>query len=147
VETHTKGDPVKTVCAWCGATIEVRCEHCGENLVTARAIGGTFGFYGDAMVCLNGETPVIYTEFALQRMNQTHGICESCSRLPSTERDARLTERRLALAPRERAALPSAADLDVIADESRIAEATKKRGPTGVTRSATRRAEIDGEKR
>ena len=136
---------MKTICAWCGSTISVNCEHCGEKLIPAITIGGTFALYGDALICLTSETPMVYSKDAVQRMAITHGLCETCSRLPSTERDALLTQRRLT-DPR----LPSAADLDAIAAEQRISEATKdaaphleyfheKRGPTDVPRRATPR--------
>jgi hypothetical protein len=127
---------VKTICAWCQKTIQVRCEHCNGVLIEARAIGGTFGFYGEAMICLNGETPIVYTDTAVRAMQTTHEICQDCAELPAEIRDGIIAARRA-----EKAKLPSAADLDKIIEERRIKEATEKRGPTEVPRSATIRAE------
>ena len=110
---------MRIICAWCAQLISTTCEHCNGVLISARALGGTFGFYGDCMICLNGETPIVYTQRTIEQMKPTHGICPACAELPREIRDALLAERR-----RQNPRLPSAADLDAIVREQRIKEAT-----------------------
>jgi len=149
---------MKTICAWCGSTIQVRCDHCGAPLTPTSVVGASLLFSErDAMTCLNGMTPILYSAQAIEHMEKNHGICKNCAALPPNERDARLARRRQF---EFHNGLPSAADLDAIVAEREIAAKhesdtraadratihhaahnpptpTQKRGPTGVTRSAT----------
>jgi hypothetical protein len=154
---------VKILCAWCGSTIQVRCNHCNAPLVAASVLGGTFGFYGDAMICLNGETPVVFAPHSIEKMDKTYGLCDACAELPADERDALIKIRRT----KDRS-IPDDSTLSTLMQEIEAAnkheretrainrqktkqelrpnEPRKKRGPTGVTRSATTRAESERQK-
>jgi hypothetical protein len=133
---------MRVICAWCGQPAGIRCEHCNDPLIHAQALGGTFGLWGDVMICLAGPTPLVYSHESIEKMDTTHGMCQKCAALPEETRDALLIERR-----REKRILPSAADLDAIVREQQIREATRqKRGPTEVTKSATTHAPRHGEK-
>jgi hypothetical protein len=134
---------MKTICAWCGGTISVQCSHCSAPLIAATAIGGTFGFFGDAMVCLNGETPEIYSRQVIERMPVSHGLCDRCRELPKETRDALLIERR-----KHDRAIPNEGALEEIVRETTAAQdheretrahqtAHQKRGPMGVSREPT----------
>ncbi len=107
---------MKIICAWCGSAISINCNHCGAPLLATNYAGGTFE--PDAMVCLNGETPLIYTQGAIDRMEISHGLCQVCAGLDEAERDAMLRRRRDA-----DARLPSAEDLDRIVEERETAAA------------------------
>jgi len=85
---------MKVLCAWCGSTIQIRCNHCNAPTIAANILGGSFGLYGDAMVCLNGETPVVFTQVAIDRMENTYGLCDPCAELPADQRDAMIKIRR-----------------------------------------------------
>jgi hypothetical protein len=104
---------MKTICAWCGSTISVNCDHCGAPLLEANTQGSTWRTFGqNNMVCLNGLTPMIYSEEAIDRMPLSHGLCKRCSQLPEEERASLIEKRRQA----DRS-LPSAQDLDTIVAE------------------------------
>lgn len=85
---------MKTICAWCGSTISVTCNHCGAPLLHTNYAGSTYSTQGAAMVCLNGLTPLIYSQFSIEAMEISHGICEPCSKLTNAERDALIVKRR-----------------------------------------------------
>jgi len=137
---------MKVLCAWCGSTIQIRCNHCNAPTIAANILGGSFGLYGDAMVCLNGETPVVFTQIAIDRMEKTYGLCDRCAELPADQRDAMIKIRRA-----KDHEIPNDPNLNQLLLEI---EATntheretrahkpphKKRGPKGVTQSATTRA-------
>jgi hypothetical protein len=134
---------VRTLCAWCGSTIAVRCNHCNAPLATSNFLGGTFAFYRDAMICLNGETPLIYSADTVAHMEKTYGLCQPCQSIPADERDAMLKARRAI-----DKSIPNDTDLAAIAREIEITNRHEqetrrhrgpheKRGPTVVTRSAT----------
>ncbi len=134
---------MKTICAWCGSPISTNCDHCGAPLLTTQITGSTFGFgTQDAMVCLNGLTPVVYTGDAIDRMTVSHGMCARCLNLKEDERSQLVHARR-----QLDAGLPSAADLERIVakrenvesheQETRRANRSEKRGPTGVSRPPT----------
>jgi hypothetical protein len=143
---------VKTLCVSCGSTISVNCDHCGAPLLPTNLAHSTFFdalTHSDDMVCLNGLTPIIYTQQTIDRTPINYALCETCKALPREEREALAAKRRLA-DPR----LPSAADLDIIVAERDLAtkhetetrgtdrtevilHRHEKRGPTRVTRSAT----------
>jgi len=104
---------MKTICAWCGSVISVNCDHCGAPLLEANTQGSTWATFGqNNMVCLNGLTPVIYTQEAVDRMTVSHGLCKSCENLPEQERAKLIEKRRQA-----DGSLPSSNDLDIIAAE------------------------------
>ncbi len=142
-------DPVKTLCAWCGSTIEIRCNHCNAPTIAANVLGGTFGLYGDAAICLNGETAVVFTQAAIDRMEKTYGLCDRCAELPADERDAMIKIRRAKdrEIPGPEALALTMQQIESANKHERQTRAHKlpheKRGPTGVTRSATPRADND----
>jgi hypothetical protein len=150
---------MKHVCAWCGKTIKITC-HCGAPLLITSYVGSTFD--RGSLVCLNGETILTYSTDAIEKMPVTHGLCPECANLTREERDHLLTIRR-----NYDATLPSAQDLDKIAAERELADhheaetrsiaetaippsetpmPPKKRGPRGVTRSATAHPGMETEK-
>jgi hypothetical protein len=75
---------MKTVCAWCGSTIKITC-HCGAPLLHTTYVGSTFDL--NATVCFNGETPLNYTQSAIENMPISHGICRPCFSLSASDRD------------------------------------------------------------
>ena len=140
---------MKNVCAWCGsADLDKlrplrRSAHCDQrgrlDLRHRRR---------DGLPERTDAGPLLPTSH--RHHGTSHGLCDKCAALPTTERDALLTQRRLA-DPR----LPSAADLDAICAERELAESheretragdrrhkqnapMKKRGPTGVPAAPTR---------
>jgi hypothetical protein len=138
---------MKTICAWCGSTVSVNCNHCGAPLTVTSYVGSTFDT--DAMVCFNGQTPLIYSRQAIEAMPITHGICKNCRALPEETRDALLIERR-----RENKSLPNAGEqAEIIAAPQNPHEAetrsgvrgilgknqppAEQRGPTGVSAAPT----------
>jgi hypothetical protein len=139
---------MKTICAWCGSTLRIACSHCNAPLIAASAIGGTFGFYGDAMVCLNGETPEVYSRQAIDHMPVSYGLCDRCAALPKETRDALLIERH-----KHDRAIPNEGALEEIVRETTAAQdheqstrSLRKRGPTGVSREPTPPAPVDRKK-
>jgi hypothetical protein len=138
---------VKTICAWCGKDIGSTCDHCNGKLLRAATLGGTLAFYGEALVCLNGETPIIYLQSALDAMPTSHGICNECLDLPSETRDAILLEHRRLLGNRESTSFTTTqAQRDTIVTAARKNTADRpdaltyppaKRGPKGVPPKAT----------
>ncbi len=93
---------MKIICAWCGSTIQVRCDHCAAPLIEANVIGGTFLAFGESMVCLNGEAPLIYPLRAIDEMKVSHGLCQQCADLTEDERDVLISKRREANKPNPR---------------------------------------------
>ena len=84
---------MRTICAWCGVTTAVRCDHCNQILTTASVVGN--GLYSStAMLCANGLSPVLYTETAIERMQKTYTLCDACASMTHAERDAVLQRRR-----------------------------------------------------
>jgi hypothetical protein len=132
--------------------MRVRCSHCNAPLIAANVLGGTFGFYGDAMICLNGETPIVFSQHSLEKIEKTYGLCEKCAALPKDEREAMIKIRRAA----DRS-IPDDFRLSMLMQEIEAANKheretrahrrpQEKRGPTGVTRSATAHAESERKK-
>lgn len=74
---------MKTVCAWCGSPIGINCDHCGAPLLSANYIGCTITTDTAAMMCLNGETPLVYTARAIEAMQTSHGLCKQCAAPPT----------------------------------------------------------------
>jgi hypothetical protein len=126
---------MKTLCAWCGSTIRVNCDHCGAPLLSANYIGCTITTDTAAMICLNAETPLVYTARAIERMHTSHGICQKCRELPEKERDALLAARRV-----EDQSIPRSADLVGILSQSQVA--TDHEQSTRALRQAHRQLQI-----
>lgn len=82
---------MKTICAWCGSTIKITC-HCGAPLSVTNYVGSTFDT--DAMVCFNGESVLTYSRRAIESMEKTYGLCQSCAHIPENERAAMIKARR-----------------------------------------------------
>lgn len=82
---------MKTVCAWCGSTMQITC-HCGAPLTPTNYVGSTFDH--DSMVCFNGETSLTYSRSALEEMEKTYGICQKCKAEAPEERDLLIAIRR-----------------------------------------------------
>jgi len=112
---------MKIACAWCDKVIRVSCPHCHSTLAAANYPGSTFAA---AYVCLTGETPITFSAAAIREMRTSHGICDECSSKTPTELDA-ITRRKRALAHLGAAA----------SDDANMPY--EKRGPTGLTPSAT----------
>jgi hypothetical protein len=77
---------MKTLCAWCGSTISINCDHCGSPLIAADYVGCTFTTDTKAMLCLNGQTPLVYSTTSILTMTTSHGLCQPCSKLTEEER-------------------------------------------------------------
>jgi hypothetical protein len=71
---------MRTVCAWCGKLIAAKCPHCNAALTPAGIATGVALPLGEAFVCLNAQTPIIYTARAIELMEASHGICTECFR-------------------------------------------------------------------
>jgi DNA/RNA endonuclease G (NUC1) len=110
---------MKTICGYCGSPISITC-HCGAPLMPTDYVGSTFD--RGAMVCVNGETAQLYTLEAIERMQVSHGLCESCSNLTNNQRDALVLKRREA--DQE---LPTPADMNAQIAERQIGETHEQR--------------------
>jgi hypothetical protein len=65
----------------------IYCPHCNEQLAPADAPGSTFARQGSgAMVCLSGQTAVVYSKSAIEEMKETSGICPECRSVPEEDR-------------------------------------------------------------
>jgi hypothetical protein len=143
---------MREICAWCGSTMQIRCSHCNAPLAAANVLGGSFGFYGDAMICLNGETPIVFSRHSLEKIEKTYGLCETCAALPKDEREAMIKIRRAAdrSIPDDNAIARTMQEIESTNKHERETRAHRrpqeKRGPTGVTRSATPHAESERKK-
>lgn len=70
------------------------------------------------MNCHHGPTPIRYSAFAISRMSVSHGMCRDCQNLSNEQRDELVRE-----------------------NDERTAAILQKRGPTGVSQSATTRGQ------
>jgi hypothetical protein len=113
---------MRTLCAWCGGTISVTCTHCNVPL-THSTYAGTYLDSG-AMICLNGQSPIIYSPRAIETMETSHGMCPYCAALPPQTRDAQLAKRR-------------AYDKQIPNDQALQNTIAEKRGPTQVPAAPT----------
>jgi hypothetical protein len=152
---------MKIACAWCGSVIRVCCDHCGAPLIATTVLGASLPFAErDAMTCMNGLTPILYTGQAIAAMPISHGICKNCKGLPEATRDALLAERRKANAqlptPSHQAEIIQAANnpnrheeetrsLDRILSRPHD-RSLENRGPKGVSRATTRARSSDTKK-
>jgi hypothetical protein len=131
---------VKIVCAWCGSTMQINC-HCGAPLLPTNYVGSTFEH--GTMVCFNGETALTYSRSAIEEMEKTYGICPTCKADSPEEREALIAIRRAKdrSIPDDHALAKILEEIERVnrhERETRRADRNhKKRGPTGVTRSAT----------
>lgn len=156
---------MKNLCALCSATVSVTCDHCNAPLIATNTVGNNW-LLGAAMVCLNGITPVVYTNVAIAKMETVYAYCQNCAALPVENR-----ERHLAKVRETNTAVPE--DDRLIQNTARLGEHRaheietrharrsnprppmllqlqerqdqKKRGPTGVPKSATTRAKREPE--
>jgi hypothetical protein len=158
---------VRILCAWCANTIKVLC-HCGAPLMPTDYIGSTFE--RNSMVCVNGQTAITYSIRTIEAMPQAFVICDECQKLTQAERDRLvsahrqfnkrvptpaeletiLAERQAADAHESETRAKDRATIHSTAHRFnsgfpvpallQILEQTKKRGPTGGTRSATKHA-------
>jgi hypothetical protein len=79
---------MRKACAWCGNTIAVYCDHCNATLIETRDT------LTEPYVCINGLSPLLYTQRAIDQMEETHGMCRDCAVLPRAEREALLKQKR-----------------------------------------------------
>jgi hypothetical protein len=127
---------MKILCAWCGSPLGVTCTHCAAPLLATEYAGSTFQIDGAAMVCLNGETPLLYAQRTIDKMPVHHAMCAACEALTETDRSILITRRRETdpSIPDDRTLSRAVADLkEAFSHERATRQAprpSKKRGPT-----------------
>ena len=75
---------MKTICARCAALISITCDHCGTPLLATGYAGSTFDT--GSMVCLSGQTPIVYSKSAIDAFPAAKAACPQCAALTDEDR-------------------------------------------------------------
>jgi hypothetical protein len=142
---------MRKLCAACGSVVSITCDHCAAPMMAANYVGNTW-FHGAAMVCLNGMTPVVYSQASIDAMEKTHTLCKGCTQLDGGQLESMIEAHRQA-----DPTVPTIDELrDILVREARAfihetetrsglrtqrqlqtQEPARKRGPKGVPKEPT----------